>query len=82
VTINYSDTASTVAARVSAPTNYLEGLGFRYNNPHYQRRGPSDPANVPFNADTDGLRRLLLAGSGARDSQGRTLFAFKRMAWS
>ncbi|HTQ18754.1 serine/threonine-protein kinase [Mycobacterium sp.] len=51
--VNYSDAGSTVAARVSAPTNYLEGLGFTYNT-HYRRAGPGDPAVVRLDpAKTD-----------------------------
>ncbi len=45
--VNYSDTAATVATRVSAPTNYLEGIGFAYNGA-FRRNSPNDPATVPL----------------------------------
>ncbi|WP_204806052.1 serine/threonine-protein kinase [Mycobacterium riyadhense] len=42
--VNLSDTATTAAARVSAPTSYLEGIGFAYNT-HFQR-GPNQPPDT------------------------------------
>lgn len=36
--VDISDSAATVAQRVSPPTNYIEGLGFTYNQ-HYRRAG-------------------------------------------
>lgn len=47
VVINYSDTATTMATPTSAPTNYLEGLGFRYD-PNVKRLDPTDPPDVPL----------------------------------
>lgn len=49
--VDISDSAVTVAQRVSPPTNYVEGLGFTYNQ-HYRRAGPGDPPAVPLNVDT------------------------------
>ena len=40
-----------VAARISAPTNYVEGLGFSYD-PHYKRASPNDPADAALNVAT------------------------------
>jgi eukaryotic-like serine/threonine-protein kinase len=48
--VDYSGATTTVAARISSPTSYLEGLGFTYN-PRY-RRGPSDPPDVAVNPDS------------------------------
>ncbi|MEE6177291.1 serine/threonine-protein kinase [Mycobacterium sp. 050134] len=49
--VDISDSAVTVAQRVSPPTNYVEGLGFTYNQ-HYRRAAPGDPPAVPLNVDT------------------------------
>jgi eukaryotic-like serine/threonine-protein kinase len=48
--VNFTGTASTVAARVSPPTNYLESLGFTYNT-HF-KRGPDSPPEVAVTTDS------------------------------
>ena len=48
--VNFTGTASTVAARVSPPTNYLEGLGFTYNT-HF-KRSPDGPLETPITTDS------------------------------
>ncbi|KAA1250310.1 ABC transporter substrate-binding protein [Mycobacterium simiae] len=50
VVINYSDTTTTVVTPTSAPTNYLEGLGFRYH-PYAKRTSPADPPDKPLDVN-------------------------------
>lgn len=50
--VNYSDAGTTVATPTSAPTNYLEGLGFRYD-PDAKRASPNDPPDKPLDVKQD-----------------------------